>query len=159
MAQHPLPDDLIELIARRFRVLADPTRIKLLDLLRHREASVQELTETIGSTQQNVSKHLGLLLQAGVVGRRKVGNYAHYSITDEGVFALCEDVCGSLERQLEGNAQLVGIERAVAGLIEPARVPFDKCIVADILPWSHARRITSELTRSAGLAVVGRALA
>ena len=49
---------------RRFRVLADPTRIKLLDQLRRREASVQELTETIGSTQQNVSKHLGVLLQA-----------------------------------------------------------------------------------------------
>src|SRR5207245_4356796 len=87
MAQHPLPDDLIELIARRFRVLADPTRIKLLDLLRQREASVLELTETIGSTPQNVSKHLGVLLQAGIVARRKIGNYAYYSIADEGVFA------------------------------------------------------------------------
>ena len=107
MARHPLPDDLIELIARRFRVLADPKRIKLLDLLREEEASVQELTETIGSTQQNVSKHLGVLLQAGIVGRRKIGNYAHYSIADEGVFALCEDVCGSLAEQLESLREVV----------------------------------------------------
>ncbi len=111
MAQHPLPDDLIELIARRFRVLADPTRIKLLDLLRQRDASVQELTETIGSTQQNISKHLRVLLQAGIVGRRKRGNYAYYSIADDGVFALCEDVCGSVAQQIEALRELVAAGR------------------------------------------------
>jgi len=104
---HPLPADLVELIAERFRVLSEPTRIRLLDLVRHREASVQELTETIGSTQQNVSKHLGVLLEAGIVGRRKVGNYAYYSIADEGVFALCEDVCGSLAEQVESLREIV----------------------------------------------------
>jgi DNA-binding transcriptional ArsR family regulator len=93
------------------RVLADPTRIELLDLLRQREASVQELTETIGSTQQNVSKHLRVLLEAGIVGRRKLGNYAYYSVTDEGVFALCEDVCGSLAEQLESLREVVGAGR------------------------------------------------
>ena len=107
MAQHPLPDDLIELIARRFRVLAEPTRIKLLDLLREREASVQELTDTIGSTQQNVSKHLGVLRQEGIVRRAKRGNYSYYSIADEGVFALCEDVCGGLAEQVESLREVV----------------------------------------------------
>ncbi len=107
MTQHPLPDDLIELIARRFRVLADPTRIKLLDLLREREATVQELTDTIGSTQQNVSKHLGVLRQERVLRRTKRGNYSYYSIADEGVFALCEDVCGGLAEQLESLRELV----------------------------------------------------
>jgi len=107
MTQHPLPDDLIELIARRFRVLADPTRIKLLDLLREREATVQELTDTIGSTQQNVSKHLGVLRQERVVRRTKRGNYSYYSIADEGVFALCEDVCGGLAEQLESLREVV----------------------------------------------------
>ncbi len=109
IVRHPLPDELIELIARRFRVLADPTRIKLLDRLQQGEASVQELTVAIGSTQQNVSKHLGVLLQAGIVGRRKVGNYAYYSIVDEGVFGLCEDVCGSLAQQLETLREVVGV--------------------------------------------------
>ncbi len=111
MTEHPLPDDLVELIARRFRVLADPTRIKLLDLLRQRQASVQELTETIGSTQQNVSKHLSVLLQARIVVRRKRGNYAYYSIADEGVFALCEDVCGSLAEQVESLRDVVAAGR------------------------------------------------
>jgi DNA-binding transcriptional ArsR family regulator len=99
--QHPLSDEVVELIARRFRVMADPTRIKLLDRLRAGEASVQELTEAVGGTQQNVSKHLGVLADAGIVARRKDGNFTRYRVVDEGVFRLCEDVCGSVERQLE----------------------------------------------------------
>ena len=106
--EHPLPDDLVELIAERFRALAEPTRIKLLDRLREGEATVQELTEVIGSTQQNVSKHLGVLRQSGIVRRRKEGNFVHYSIADPGVFALCDDVCGSLRRQLDDLHTLVG---------------------------------------------------
>ncbi|HEU5277986.1 MAG TPA: metalloregulator ArsR/SmtB family transcription factor [Gaiellaceae bacterium] len=111
MVQHPLADDLIELIARRFRVLAEPMRIKLLDSLCLGEASVLELTEATGATQQNVSKHLGVLLQAGVVSRRKVGNYAYYSIADEAVFALCEAVCGSLTEQAEWQREIVAAAR------------------------------------------------
>ena len=105
--QHPLPGDLVELIARRFRALGEPMRIKLLDRLRDGEASVQELAQATGSSQQNVSKHLGVLHQAGIVDRRRNGNYVFYSIADEGVFALCEDVCGSLERQLESVREVV----------------------------------------------------
>ena len=99
--EHPLPDDLVELIAERFRALAEPTRIKLLDRLREGEATVHELTEVIGSTQQNVSKHLGVLRRAGIVRRRRDGNYVRYWIADDGVLSLCESVCGSLRRQLD----------------------------------------------------------
>jgi DNA-binding transcriptional ArsR family regulator len=88
------------LIARRFRVLGEPMRIRLLDRLRDGEATVRELTDALDASQQNVSKHLQVLLEAGIVGRRKKGNHAYYAIVDEGVFALCEQVCGSLERQL-----------------------------------------------------------
>jgi len=104
---HPLPDDLVELIAERFRALSEPTRIKLLDRLREGDATVLELTELIGTTQQNVSKHLGVLQRSGIVARRKQGNFAHYRIVDEGVFSLCESVCGSLQRQAESLRQLV----------------------------------------------------
>jgi DNA-binding transcriptional ArsR family regulator len=104
---HPLPDDLIELIARRFRVIGEPMRIKLLDLLRDGEATVQELTDATGATQQNVSKHLGVLHDAGVVDRRKDGNRVRYRVADDGVFALCEHVCGSLERQLAALGEIV----------------------------------------------------
>jgi DNA-binding transcriptional ArsR family regulator len=105
---HPLPDDLVELIAERFRVLSEPTRIKLLDRLREGEATVLELTELIGTSPQNVSKHLGVLHRAGIVARRKQGNFAHYRIVDEGVFSLCETVCGSLQQQVESLRELVG---------------------------------------------------
>jgi DNA-binding transcriptional ArsR family regulator len=98
---HPLPDDLVELIADRFRALAEPTRIKLLDRLREGEATVLELTALVGTTQQNVSKHLNLLQHAGIVARRKQGNFAYYRIADETVFVLCESVCGSLQNRFD----------------------------------------------------------
>jgi DNA-binding transcriptional ArsR family regulator len=108
---HPLPDDLVDLIAQRFRVLSEPTRIKLLDRLRTGEASVAELTAEIGTTEQNVSKHLGLLHRAGIVSRRKQGNFSYYAIADEAIFALCEQVCGALERQLDSFGAIVAAAR------------------------------------------------
>jgi len=104
---HPLPADLVELIAERFRALSEPTRIKLLDQLRVGEATVLELTDLIGTTQQNVSKHLGVLQRAGIVARRRQGNFAYYSIADERVFELCETVCGSLQQQAESLRHVV----------------------------------------------------
>ena len=96
---HPLPDPLIELIAQRFRVLSEPMRIKLLDLLRDAPANVQQMTEATGSSQQNVSKHLATLHQAGIVAREKRGTSTYYAISDQGVFDLCDHVCGGLRRQ------------------------------------------------------------
>ena len=104
---HPLPDDLVGLIAERFRALSEPTRIKLLDRLREGEATVLELSGAIGTTQQNVSKHLGMLHRAGIVARRKQGNFVYYSIADAGVFGLCETVCGSLQQRVESLRQVV----------------------------------------------------
>ena len=107
---HPLPEPLAELIAQRFRVIGEPMRIRLLDHLRHGEASVQELTESTGASQQNVSKHLGMLHGAGILGRRKDGNRVRYEIVDESVLAVCESVCGGLRRQLdELNDLLAGV--------------------------------------------------
>lgn len=105
---HPLPEDLAELIARRFRVLADPLRVRMLDLLRDGELSVNAIAEQLEAGQQNVSKHLNVLADAAMVRRRKDGNHVYYAIADEGVFALCEQVCGSLQAQLASLAALVG---------------------------------------------------
>ena len=96
---HPLPAPLVDLIAERFRILGEPMRIRLLDALREGEATVQELEQATGASQQNVSKHLGVLLRAGIVARRKEGNFSVYSIADEAIFSLCEEVCGNLHRQ------------------------------------------------------------
>jgi DNA-binding transcriptional ArsR family regulator len=102
-----LTDELVELIALRFKALSEPTRIKLLNRLRDGEASVLELTRIVGTTEQNVSKHLGVLQRAGIVTRRKQGNFSYYRILDEGVFVLCEAVCGSLQEQAQSLRRIV----------------------------------------------------
>ena len=86
-------------------------RIRILDRLRDGEASVQELTEALGASQQNVSKHLGLLLDAGLVARRKHGTLAYYAIADDSVLELCESVCGSVQRRVEELSELIGGRR------------------------------------------------
>ena len=108
---HPLPDPLVEVIAQRFRVLGEPMRIKLLDRLREGPSSVGELQEATGASQQNVSKHLGVLLGAGIVTRSRDGNFVRYAIADNSVFDLCETVCGGVRRRLDDlNAVLEGVE-------------------------------------------------
>jgi DNA-binding transcriptional ArsR family regulator len=97
---HPLPDPLVELVAQRFRVLGEPMRIRLLDRLREGDATVGELQQALGASQQNVSKHLAILHDAGMVSRTKEGNHARYAISDPGVFELCDQVCGGVRRQL-----------------------------------------------------------
>ena len=107
MLPHPLPDDLVELIARRFRAIGEPMRIRLLDRLRDGEATVGELSEALSASQQNISKHLAVLADVGILGRRKEGNHVYYRVVDEGVFALCEAVCGSVQQQLRSLNELV----------------------------------------------------
>jgi DNA-binding transcriptional ArsR family regulator len=74
-------------------------RIKLLDQLRDGDATVGELQQALGATQQNVSKHLGVLHAAGMVSRSKDGNHSRYAISDPAVFELCDQVCGGVRRQ------------------------------------------------------------
>ena len=106
---HPLPEDLAELIARRFRALGDPLRVRILDLLREQELSVTTLAESLGASQQNVSKHLAVLTDSAMLARRKEGNHVYYRIADPAVFALCEQICGSLQAQLASlNALVTG---------------------------------------------------
>jgi DNA-binding transcriptional ArsR family regulator len=101
---NPLPDALVELIAERFRTIGEPIRIRILERLRDGEATVQELAQHVDTSQQNVSKHLGTLSRSGIVGRRKDGTFAYYRITDESVFALCEQVCGAVQRDVSALA-------------------------------------------------------
>lgn len=108
---HPLPTPLVELIAQRFRVLGEPMRIRVLDALRDRPLTVNELTDALGSTQQNVSKHVGVLARAGIVGREKDGTRVRCFIADESVFELCEIVRGGLRQQVAELDQVLGSAR------------------------------------------------
>ena len=86
----------MELVAQRFRVLGEPARVKLLDALRSGPARVGELAGRVGLSQQNASKHLGVLHTAGLVQRTRTGSTAQYAIADPSVFTLCELVCDAL---------------------------------------------------------------
>ena len=96
MRSKPLNNKTLELVAERFRVLGDPVRLGLLQALQEGEKSVADLVELTGASQANVSKHLQLLLRAGVVERRREGLFVFYSVRDSRVFELCDVVCGSL---------------------------------------------------------------
>jgi DNA-binding transcriptional ArsR family regulator len=95
-----LRPELLEYIASRFKVLSDPRRLKILHTLEAGERSVTELVEATGSTQANVSKHLGILTRAAMVGRRKKGLNVYYSITDPVIFELCKLVCETMRPKL-----------------------------------------------------------
>jgi DNA-binding transcriptional ArsR family regulator len=104
----PIPEPVVELISERFRLLGEPMRVRILDQLRARgEAAVGELAEALDSSQQNVSKHLGVLHTARVVDRRREGNHVIYSIADDSVLAVCEAVCGGLERSYGEVSELL----------------------------------------------------
>lgn len=103
MAKKELTDEALEMIAARFKLLADPMRLKILHTLGEDELNVGEVVESTGGGQANVSKHLGILLEAGIVARRKEGLNAFYSIADETIFALCETVCSRLEDQFSAR--------------------------------------------------------
>ena len=104
---HPLPATLVELIAQRFRVIGEPMRIRLLDALRDGPLTINELADALGASQQNVSKHVGVLAQAGIVARERDGNRVRCSIADETIFELCELVCGGLRQKAAELDQLL----------------------------------------------------
>jgi DNA-binding transcriptional ArsR family regulator len=100
--------ELLEQVADRFKVLAEPLRLELLNVLRDRERTVTELVEQTGAGQANVSRHLALLHRHGLVNRRKEGLHVYYRIADPRIFELCELVCGSLEEDLAGRLRSFG---------------------------------------------------
>ena len=102
-----LTPESFELIASRFRVLAEPLRLRILHTLGDGEMSVGEIVTATGAGQANVSKHLGMLLDAGLVARRKQGLNAYYRVADESIFRMCELVCDSLGERLAAQHRLV----------------------------------------------------
>lgn len=101
MATTRLTSDTIELVAERFRALAEPARLQLMNELRDGERTVGELVEITGLATGNVSKHLRLLHAAGFVTRRKEGLFVYYGFAGDDVFRLCDIMCGRIERETE----------------------------------------------------------
>jgi DNA-binding transcriptional ArsR family regulator len=98
-----MSSEALELVADRFRALSEAIRLRILQILQNGEISVSALVEKVGSTQPNVSKHLKVLQDVGLVKRRQVGTSAYYSIADAMVFEMCEMVCSRLRDRLEAQ--------------------------------------------------------
>jgi DNA-binding transcriptional ArsR family regulator len=97
MSSRELTPEVLGLIAERFRTLAEPARLHILNCLRDGEMTVGELVEATQLGQANVSKHLQLLFSHGFVARRKEGLFVYYALADKSVFQLCELMCKRLE--------------------------------------------------------------
>jgi len=95
-----MPPEALEQVAAYFQVLSEPTRLQILNLLRGHERNVGELARLCGFTAANVSRHLALLTQHGLVERENRGTAVYYRIGDPSVYALCDLVCANIGRQL-----------------------------------------------------------
>lgn len=101
----PMSDALLEAVALRFRALAEPARLRILQQLMSHERSVNELTEATGLSQANTSKHLATLHAAGLVERRKEGTQVYYLTADPVVKELCDLVCTRITAQVRASSR------------------------------------------------------
>ena len=100
-----LPPEVLQQVASYFQTLAEPTRLRILNFLRQGEHNVGELAQLCGYTAANISRHLSLLTQQGLVERESRGTSVYYKIADDSVYALCDLVCDNIARQYERAAK------------------------------------------------------
>jgi DNA-binding transcriptional ArsR family regulator len=105
-----MTDKALELVAMRFRALSEPMRLKLLNVLMQGEHTVGQLVEATGSGQANVSKHLAMLREAGMIGMRKEGLSTYCYIADAMVNELCEMMCRRLREEMEAQARALAFD-------------------------------------------------
>jgi DNA-binding transcriptional ArsR family regulator len=104
-AMEGMSNEALLQVAAYFQALSEPTRLKILNLLRAGERNVSEIAEATRYTAANVSRHLTLLTKHGLVAREGRGNAVYYRIADESIYALCDLVCGNIARQFERTAR------------------------------------------------------
>jgi DNA-binding transcriptional ArsR family regulator len=103
-AAKPVSQEVVQQVAEYFSVLGEPMRLRILNLLRDGEKCVQDLVEATDTSQANVSKHLKVMMQAGILNRRSKGTLAYYSVEDDLIFELCNLVCDRLANRIEQQA-------------------------------------------------------
>jgi DNA-binding transcriptional ArsR family regulator len=99
-----LPEQALQEIAAYFQVLSEPSRLKILNLLRGRESNVGDLAQASGYSVANVSRHLAQMAQHGIVVRESRGTSVYYRMGDSSIDALCDLVCGNIARRYEKSA-------------------------------------------------------
>lgn len=110
--KEPLSDQALQMVAARFRALGDATRLKLVQSLFDGEKSVLELAGLTQMSQANVSKHLSILSEQGILARRKEGLFVYYSIADQTIYDLCGLVCESLSDRFNRAQQEFSTQRS-----------------------------------------------
>lgn len=100
-----VPNEVVQQVSEYFSILSEPMRLRILNLLREGEKCVQELVEATATSQANVSKHLKVMLQAGILSRRSEGTSAYYKVEDQLIFELCNLVCDRLATRIEQQAR------------------------------------------------------
>ncbi|MDJ0732531.1 MAG: metalloregulator ArsR/SmtB family transcription factor [Nostocaceae cyanobacterium] len=103
-------------VAEYFKVLSEVSRLQILSCLKNGQMNVTEIGEATGLGQANLSKHLKVLTQAGLVSRQPQGVSVYYSIGDPIVFDLCELVCDRISQQIEKRAEEFGQFKAFSSL-------------------------------------------
>lgn len=99
-----MPPEALKEVAAYFQVLSEPTRLQILNILHGGERNVGDLAQLCGFTAANVSRHLALMTQHGLVERESRGTSVYYRFADESIYALCDLVCGNIARKLERTA-------------------------------------------------------
>ena len=110
-----MTDKMLELIARRFRTLGEPLRLRILQELEAGEVSVGDLVDALDGNQPNISKHLQILFDAGLVSRRREGTSIYYAISDPMIFKLCALVCHSESEKSRRDFEELGGQIAKRG--------------------------------------------
>jgi ArsR family transcriptional regulator len=104
-----LSNEILSLVANRFRVLSEPLRLEILQCLGNEAKSVNQIVEATGASQPNVSKHLRVMQEAGILARRQEKNNVYYSVSDNSIFAMCDAVCGSLKEQVANQSKVMAM--------------------------------------------------
>lgn len=96
-----MPDEMLEAVSNRFKLLSEPMRLKILRTLCDGERTVQEIVKEVSASQANISKHLALMHDNGVVNRRKEGLKCYYRIADDSIIYACFLISRSVVENLQ----------------------------------------------------------
>ncbi len=98
--------ELIEEAARRFALLGDPTRLRIVHtLMESGELSVGQAAEASGTSRFNASAHLNRLAVGGFVSRRRVGSTVYYRVSDASLGNVCDWICTALRERARAIAR------------------------------------------------------
>lgn len=95
---------VFETVSRYFALLSEPMRIRILHAICDGERSVSEIVDETGATQTNISRHLNSMYRAGVLTRRKEGNFTYYGVSDTALTEICRTVCVHIAARISDDS-------------------------------------------------------